>query len=155
MVEWYEEFIPSCNREITKVIPLTEDWVYIYEPGKEKHEGYFYTIHGPEFGIIAERDDIHIIARVFLSNWFKDGWDMDFEIPIDVNHVQTAWDILKNTEMMWVAIGKTYEHKDELKEFGMRWDPILKIWYSEELPEYQNPNVHFRQVPADALNIWE
>ena len=155
MIDWYEDFIPSYKRDTTKVIELSDDWVYIYEPGKEIHEGFFYTIHGPEFGIIAERQDTQVVARLFLANWFKNDWHFDFEIPIGEKQVLAAWDILKNTEMIWVATGKTYEHKDELKEFGMRWDPILKIWYGEELPEYQNPNVHFRQVPADALNILE
>jgi len=152
MVDWYDDFIPSYNRDITKAIKLTDDWVYIYEPGKEIHEGYFYNQQGQQYGMTAERDDKLIYARIFLTNWHRDGWHFDFEIPIGDKQVLVAWEILTNTEMMWVATGRTYDFKDELREFGMRWHPALRIWYSEDLPEYHNPKVFFRQVPAEVLD---
>jgi hypothetical protein len=151
MANWLDDFIPAYKRDVTKLIELSDDWVYIYEPGKEIHEGYFYTIHGREFGVIAERNNIHINARVFLANWFRDGWHMEFNIPVGENPIFIAWEILKNTEMVWVATGRTYEAREELKQLGMRWHPMLKIWYSDELPECQSPNVYFRQIPSIIL----
>src|SRR5664280_3737401 len=99
-------------------------------------------IRDRQYGMTAERDDKLIYARIFLTNWHRDGWHFDFEIPIGEKQVLVAWEILTNTEMMWVAIGKTYEHKDELKEFGMHWDPILKIWYGEEPVSYTHLRAH-------------
>ena len=35
----------------------------------------------------------------------------------------------EETEVVWVAVGKTYDIKDDLKSLGFRWNPANKVWY--------------------------
>ncbi len=37
--------------------------------------------------------------------------------------------ISEETEVVWVAAGKTYPIKEELKSLGFRWNQVNKVWY--------------------------
>lgn len=65
--------------------------------------------------------------------------------------------IREQTQVLIVALGKTYPIKDQLKQEGFRWNPANKVWYylgrpsteeyeylTEMVTFFTGPDSHFR-----------
>lgn len=75
----------------------------------------------------------------------------EIKIKWNVQNLKSSLDKAKsielpNRDIIYVAVGNSYNVKDELKSIGMKWNPSIKKWYSKTKPSQKIEGIKFEKM---------
>jgi hypothetical protein len=149
---WYTHYVyGDPDAEI-----ISHDWVYLkrwngdnYVIRSKDHQQYELSVEYMK--IIAKYKNTKI-AEIPVSTVARTS---DITVSNLPNIMKKAAPYMireiKKLKHVYVATGKTFDVKNELKKDGMKWSPNYKVWYSQNKPKNEYTGVDYIKLPEKVV----